>query len=152
MNKYNIQVETKQLWKITAELQSTEEAREFRDKMYEVIQQFISDNTDCINDTIQMTLKANNELDVSLEECYGGDDLSDCDITRIGTENLPKADTGKNVVEFSIILTCPHCGEKIKYTRKDPEYDIINNQISFNNEAVVSCPNCNKEFIQEKIV
>ena len=37
MNKYEIQVETKQLWKITAELQSTEEAREFRDKMYEKI-------------------------------------------------------------------------------------------------------------------
>ena len=104
MTKFQITVETKQVWRTEVEAKTMDEARAIRDEFYEYMQQYMNNCEADINTYHEPAFK--------LIEFYGGDDLSDDDIevrqdlTKLETVKAFRSDAGEGYTDTA---WCPNC-------------------------------------------
>jgi len=101
MTKFQITVETKQVWRTEVEAETLEQARTIRDNFYELM------NEQCEGLELQFQQTETNAF--NLIEFYGGDDLSDDDIKAL--QDLTKMQTVKAFRSSDYVDSawCPYC-------------------------------------------
>ena len=147
MTRFKIQVETKQSWEVETEAETKEQALEIRDKIYEVVQQFIIDSEIGIQETINMTKTLDSDI-LQLTETFGGDDFSEDDVTDMDAEELPEAERASLCGVYTLSCTCPNCGTETEYSDEQPEYGEIMDAMRGDGFAVVTCPDCETKYKQ----
>lgn len=143
MTKFRIELVTKQYWKTEVEAENLDEAKKIRDDFYEYFQRYTQD------DVQQMQFM--NDIKFQLDEFFGGDDLSDDDITDLSIEELPEADRADLVVTKQLSFNCPYCNEEIILSDSDScsmadDVDGVLKEMD-KGKHVYTCPDCEKRFI-----
>ena len=144
MAKFKVWTETRQSWSMEVEAKDIEQAKEVQEKMYHVVQQFIQDSFEQIQDTMFMTEVSKNDT-FSLEDTWGDD--SEKDIERLDDAELPEQ-CAKVKVQESVVVGCPHCHVDLELHNIDK----IREEINSKGYAVVTCGVCGKKFRITNIV
>ena len=106
MTKFEITIETKQVWRAQVEAKTLDEARAIRDEFYDYLQG--AETIEALEQNVQMT----HEPAFKCIEAFGGDDLSDDDIktlqdlTKMETTKAFRCDGAEGYVDTA---WCPYC-------------------------------------------
>lgn len=140
MTKFKIQVETKQIWETEIEAENIEGARKLRNDLYDMV----TDGIEQLGEDLKFAFRE----PCKLAETFGGDDLSDRDITDLDAEAIPEADRAGISGVYTMQLSCPNCGDDMFIDDSEGRYGDIISGIDNEGFYIVTCDNCDKKFRQ----
>lgn len=154
MQRFKIQLETKQSWICETSLENEDAALELQKKLYDIVQEHIKNSEKELSDAIFLcnVIKFEDmETDkFALVDTYGGDDLCRDDVEQLTDEGeaIPEAERASICGIFTLTLECPICGTEIQIDDSEGRYGDIMSDIDNKGKAIVTCDDCGKQFKQ----